>query len=398
MFSIRLLTAVIALVYLAIGFSSPLMTLYLQELGADFFHISLILTSYSATTLLSNYAWGQVSDRLGRRKPILLIGLAGLAGSYLLLSRVPSANWAWAVRIGEGVVVAAYMTPSLALMGDLLSGGNRRGRKIGLYRGVASFMFAVGAFLGGRVADASSIATVLAICAAVYLAAALAALFVQERPAPAQPLDPNPQAALPPARAEERLPLAFLAGAVLWTAAHAAGASMWPNYMAALGYTKTVISSLWGLTALVEFPSMALAGVASDAVGRAPLLFAGGAAASLVHIGYLSVAIFLPALLAVQVLRGFAFGSFTATGMTFAAEWGSQQRRGRNSGVYNAANGGGSILGTFLGGTLVQLFGFGALYAVCAIFAAGSAVAFVILRRSQLRERLQQTEPAIPKK
>ncbi len=387
MSSILLLTFVIGLVYLAIGFSSPLITLYLQELGASYFQISLILTTFSAVTLLSNYGWGRISDRFGRRKPILLFGLSGLAVVYFLLSRAPTANWAWAIRLMEGVAIAAYVTPSLALMGDLLQHQGRRGRRMGVYRGVASFMFAGGAFLGGRVADASSIRTVLSICAGVYVLAAISGLFVRESapPAPASPGRDEPAAAAPasnPGDETRPLPWIFLAGVLLWTAAHNAGASMWPNYMAYLGYAKTTLTSLWGLAALVEFPAMAFSGMASDVVGRAPLLIAGGATAAVVHIGYLSLAALLPALLAIQVLRGFAFGSFTTTGMTFAAEWGGQTRRGRNSGVFNAANGAGGILGASLGGSIVQIFGFGALYAVCAALAVASAICFVVLRKN----------------
>ncbi|MBI3959969.1 MAG: MFS transporter [Chloroflexi bacterium] len=385
--NLLLLTGIIGLVYLSIGLSSPLITLYLKDLGASYWQISLILTSFSATALLSNYAWGWVSDRFGRRKPILLVGLLGLAGVYWQMGRVPDANTAWAIRVLEGVASAAYLTPSLALMGDLLAGTGQRGRRMGYYRGSASMMFAVGAFFGGALADRTSIAVVLSVCAGVYLLAAFFTLFVREiAPAKKAVVIETPQIPPPPTTPERQLPLLFLLGAMLWTAAHGAGASMWPNYMASFDYTKTEITRLWSLAALVEFPSMAVAGMASDIFGRAPLLFAGGAFAAIVHIGYVTLAALLPALLVIQVFRGFAFGSFTTTGMTFVAEWGGQQRRGRNSGVYNAANGAGGLIGTFLGGTIVQLLGFGSLYTICAIFAGGSAIAFLFLRRQQRKE------------
>jgi len=382
-----LLTGIIGLVYLAIGFSSPLITLYLKDLGASFWQISLILTSYAGTALLSHYAWGWLTDRIGRRKPLLLAGLLGLGVVYWQLGQVPNANFAWGIRVLEGMATAAYTTPSLALMGDLLAGTGQRGRRMGYYRGSASMMFAVGAFFGGSLADQTSIGVVLTVCAGIYLVAAVATLFVHE-PGPAKkPATPTPGPA-PVTQPERPLPILFLVGAVLWTAAHGAGASMWPNYMAELGYAKTEITRLWGLAALVEFPSMAVSGIVSDVVGRAPLLVAGGAFAAVVHIGYVTLASLLPALLIIQVIRGFAFGSFTTTGMTFAAEWGSQQRRGRNSGGYNAANGIGGLMGTFLGGTIVQLLGFGALYTVCAVLAAGSAVAFFLLRRQQKQQTI----------
>ena len=43
--SIALLTIIIALVYAAIGLSTPLVTLYLQSLGADYSRIAVILAT-----------------------------------------------------------------------------------------------------------------------------------------------------------------------------------------------------------------------------------------------------------------------------------------------------------------------------------------------------------------
>ena len=143
------MTIISSFVFGAIGVSAPLMTIYLQELGASFSRISLILTSYAAILMLSNYGWGRISDWVGRRKPLIAGGLLSMSITVALLSRVPNDEWAWGVRILEGVSLAAYNTTSLALMGDLLASAGKRGQKIGLFRGIGSFAFAVGALMGG---------------------------------------------------------------------------------------------------------------------------------------------------------------------------------------------------------------------------------------------------------
>ena len=79
----------------------------------------------------------------------------------------------------------------------------------------------------------------------------------------------------------------FLVGVALWTAAHLASTTMWPNYMASFGYSKTTISSLWSLAALVEMPAMYITGALSDTMGRAIMLAAGGFSIALVQIGYM---------------------------------------------------------------------------------------------------------------
>lgn len=384
MTSIRLLTLISAICYVAVGISSPLITLYLQSLGATYAQISIILASVTITMFFANYGWGWLSDRLGRRKPLLITGLVILAAAFFLLSRVPNGNYAWAARIFEGTGTAAYSTISLALMGDLLESERQKGRSMGVFRGIGSFGFAIGAIIGGRLADATSIGQTLMVCAGLYLLAALVALAINEvRPT----LRPITAAAIPAPALENQtskiknsLPIFFLAGVILWTSAHSASASMWPNYMQSLGYSKTASSSLWGLAAFIEFPAMYVAGMMSDVVGRAPLLMAGGFFISLTNLGYLLLAGVFPLLLGVQVVRGFGFGSYTTTAMTFATEHSAQQNRGSKSGIYNMVSTAGSLLGSFLGGTLVQSFGFHFLYGVCASLALGAALCFVLLR------------------
>jgi MFS family permease len=383
--SIRLLTLISALFYVAIGISSPLITLYLQSLGEDFAHISLILASVTITMFFANYGWGWLSDRLGRRKPLLVAGLFILATAFFLLGRVPNGAYAWVARIFEGIGTAAYSTVSLALMGDLLEAERQKGRSMGVFRGIGSFCFAIGAVFGGRLADATSIAQTFMVCAGLYFVAAIVALAIQEvRPTVQSVLQPEPvissQKPKPKSPNIQALPIFFLAGVVLWTAAHSASASMWPNYMQSLGYSKTASGALWGLAAFIEFPAMYVAGTLSDVVGRAPLLMAGGLFISLTNLGYLLLAGVFPLLLGVQVIRGFGFGSYTTTAMTFATEHSAQKNRGSKSGLFNTVSTAGSLLGSFLGGNLVQAYGFHFLYGVCSALALGAAICFLVLR------------------
>lgn len=359
------------LVFAAIGISSPLITLFLEGLGASYAQIALILTAFSGTALASQYLWGRVSDRLGRRKPVLLAGLFGLSLAYALLSLAPTLSWAWATRVLEGASLAAYFTTSLALMGDLLALSGERGRRMGAYRGWGSLAFAVGAVAGGVLGDAFSLRFSLTICAALYLLAALSVLALKEVPL---------SSAADVTEAPERLPLRFLAGVALWMTALAASVSMWPNFMATLGYSQTVISSLWGLAALVEAPAMKVLGGLSDVIGRAPILALGGAGIALTMLGYITFAHSLAALVGVQVLRGLAFAGYTATAMTFAAEIGDARSRGGNSGLFNAATNTGQLLGVLIGGTLVQSWGFEVLFAACAAIALASGLLFLTLR------------------
>jgi MFS family permease len=373
----RILTLINFLTLVAIGISSPLFTLYLQELGATFALISLIITGAMVAMLVSNAAWGWLADWLQARKRLFVAALAGTAIAYFWLSAADNLAMAWLARLLNDISMAGVATLSLALMGDALDASARKGRSMGFSRGLGSLAFAAGAFGGGWLADAWGFGFIFLVCGGFYLTAALVALRLREAPASTPSFSASPVAESRPSG----LPLLFLAGVALWTMAHVASTSMWPNYMSALGYSKTAISSLWGLAAVVEMPAMVLSGALSDGIGRAAVLAAGGVGIALVQIGYLLLAVSLPALIGVQIVRGFGFGSYTAAAMTFAAETGGQAQRGRNSGVFNMAGVVGQLAGSLTGGMLVQVAGFHALFILCAGLALGSALCFLWLRR-----------------
>lgn len=391
------MTLISSLSFGAVGVSAPLMTIYLRDLGASFSRISLILTTYAAVLIISNYSWGRFADWLGRRRPLIMGGLFSVSLAFVLMSQVPNANWAWGVRIFEGVALAAVNTTSLALMGDLLTMAGKRGRNMGLFRGVGSFAFAVGAVSGGYLADLFSISNALLLSAGFYALAGLVAVTLQEpRLSPAdlattptntpEPVEPTYKPLY------SRPPLYFLLGVFLWTGAHGASASMWPNYMDSLGYDKVTTSSLWGLAAVVEAIGMPLVGLLSDSIGRVPILMAGGILIMIVQLGYIFLAGRIPALMGVHVVRGFGFASYTTGSMTFTAEIGDKKIRGNNSGTFYTAASTGQLFGAMLGGNLVEFLGFTAMFAVCGVAALLSTVSFGFLGRHQ-----RQTEAALVK-
>lgn len=409
-----LLTLVNALFFMATGAAAPLNSIYLEFLGASYATISLMLTSFVGVILLGSYAWGQLSDRLGMRKLLLVIGLTGAAITSYWFSQAPDVAWAWTARLINSLFLAAFTTLSLAMMGDILeershrksqskSQGKKRsagrGRNMGLYRGVGSLAFAAGSFISGRAADAYSLRFSFVLCAAFYGAAALCMLALREVKdreenngqaiATQEPQSINTStnpgttqttATGHPPPATRHLPLLFLAGVILWTASHSASASMWPNFMKDIGYTNTTIGNLWALAAFFELPFMVATGALSDLTGRTIMLAAGGLGIALTNFAYLSLAHIFPALLGAQVLRGFGFGSYTTNAMTYTAEFGEQRTRGRHSGLFNTAGSAGQLIGSLAGGTLAQARGFEFMFGFCATAAFLSAICFLALR------------------
>jgi MFS family permease len=371
--------------------------------------IGLLGTVRSLTTILFSYVWGRASDLARRRKTFMVLGLVAMSLVYGGLSIAPSYTYLFPLRVVGAMAMSAYSVSSLALMGDLLEQRDQeRGRRMGVFRGLGSLGFGLMAFLSGSIADWSSIRTPFVLAGGFLAVAFVLSLWVRE---PAVSPEARltvasmaafvrsllasvwksavqavrrmvaavqPQAGAAKRRDAEdihRLPLApLLLSAFLWSLVTGAVYAVWANYMVSeLGYSQTAMSRLWALASTSEFPLMILAGWLSDRLGRLPMLSLGFVAWALVFFGYVLVP-WMPWIVAVQLIRGFAYSAFTATAMTYATEVRGKAQRGEVSGLYSVAGGVGSILGASIGGIQTQLMGFRAMIATNAALILGGAV------------------------
>ncbi len=67
------------------GIVIPLLPVYADSFGAQGWLVGVIMAAYSAMQFILAPMWGHLSDRIGRR-PVMLIGSAGAASSYLLFA------------------------------------------------------------------------------------------------------------------------------------------------------------------------------------------------------------------------------------------------------------------------------------------------------------------------
>ncbi len=380
---VGLLTIVIFLVFMGMGTTGPTLSIYLKSLGADFSRIALILTSSSLVGLAGHRAWGVLSDRLGRRKPIVALALAIMSLALFLISGARSYAAVWGWQLLHALALSAYSTVSLALIGDWLAQDQQQGRRLGTYRGFGSLAFAAGAFVSGSIIGRFGIPQAYLFGTGVFALAGICSLPVREAP----PEEPRGEADARRNRFQWRDPVAlsFLTGVVLWNMAHSAQASMFPNFVVALGLPEEASSWLWGLAALVEGLLMPVIGILADTIGNGLLLISSGISLALVMAGYLGLR--LPRInllfIGAQLARGWGFASFTVTSMMHAALLGNRRTRAGNIGIYGAAASAGNIMGLAVGGLLVQGRGFAFLFACCGFCYLTASCLFGIMRHKR---------------
>ena len=126
--------------------------------------------------------WGRLSDRYGRR-PILLLGLMGFAGSMLIFSLVESLPAVYAERFLSGMFAAAVTPVAAASIGDLAVTDEARARRLTMVSLAGITGFLLGPMVGvaiSRVGDGLLVlnspagSLVIPLVATVFLALVIA--------------------------------------------------------------------------------------------------------------------------------------------------------------------------------------------------------------------------------
>jgi len=145
--ALPILFAVMFLVMVGFGIIIPVMPFYAEELGASPTELGLLMAVYSFMQLLFAPMWGRVSDRIGR-KPVIMIGIFGLAVSFFLMALSSSLWMLFAARIIGGLLSSANMPTVMAYVADITSHEDR-GKGMGIIGASIGLGFIFGPAIGG---------------------------------------------------------------------------------------------------------------------------------------------------------------------------------------------------------------------------------------------------------
>lgn len=145
--ALPILFLVMFLVMVGFGIIIPVLPFYAEKIGASPTQLGLLMAVYSLMQLLLGPVWGRVSDRIGR-KPVIMIGIFGLALSFIITGISTELWMLFAARIIGGILSAANMPTAMAYVADITTPENRA-KGMGIVGAATGLGFVFGPAIGG---------------------------------------------------------------------------------------------------------------------------------------------------------------------------------------------------------------------------------------------------------
>ncbi len=143
-----------------------------RRLGASPTMIGLLFASFGVTLLTVSMPMGAISDRTGRKLP-LVGGLAALSAATLLFAFAHGLPALFAARLVQGAADAVTWVVGFALIADLYP-TSERGRVTGIVMAGTGFAFMIGPSLGGWLYEVGGIRLPFIVVAVLAAADAIA--------------------------------------------------------------------------------------------------------------------------------------------------------------------------------------------------------------------------------
>lgn len=355
----------------------PVLPALSRRLGASPTMIGLLFASFGVTLLTVSLPMGAVSDRVGRKGPIVG-GLIALAAASLLFAFADTLPWLFAARLVQGAADAVTWVVGFALIADLYD-TSERGRITGIVMMGTSFAVMFGPTLGGWLYEIGGIR--LPFVAVAVMAIVDVGLFAWVEIPPHQ-------------AAAEAVPIGMvlrvpaIAACALAVVAISGTISMLEPvlslYLNTLGVNPARVGMLYGAAAVVTTSLHPVCGRLADHFG----------ARQMTMLGLIATACMIPILgqawsfssALVLYLFAAAAGAFVITPslayMGEATTDAGVRSFGVAYGLYNLAWGAGLLAGPALGGFLFERMGFSRL-----LIAWAPAIALVTIALERVRSQ-----------
>lgn len=342
---------------LGFGIIIPLLPFYAETFGASAFVVGMLTTVFSLMQFLFAPLWGRLSDVIGRR-PVILLGLAGSALSYLIFGLATSLTTLFVARLLAGVAGANIPTAQ-AFIADTTTPANRA-KGMGMIGAAFGLGFIFGPALGGFLSRWGYAAPAF-FAAALSLANLVAGLFLLPESLPPERRSLARRMgrveAFRRAVARPRLPIVLLVFFLIITA-FASFEAMFPLFAEArFGFGPSTIGYLFAWVGLVlALVQGMLVGRIVKRLGEHRLV---PAALAVVAGGLLAIAVVpdVPLLAAATGILAAGMGLQSPSMMSVISQLADPADQGATLGVSQSLASLGRVIGPLWGGWIYDAFG-----------------------------------------
>jgi MFS family permease len=369
---------------------APLLPIFLSAtLGASASAVGAIEGAAESTAALLKLASGWWSDRLPRRKPLVVAGYLLASVARPLVAVAGSAAQVLAVRLTDRVGKGIRSAPRDALLAASVP-PEVRGRAFGFHRAADHLGAVIGPLLAFALLGAGGLPlrTVFWL-AAVPAALSLLVLVVGVREPAVARAAPAAGGAVHVAAAPVARRLAPLLGAVLlFTLGNSTDAFLVLR-ATQLGVPIALVPILWAMLHVVKSAASTPGGALSDRIGRRPTIVAGWLLYAAVYAGF-AVASETWHIWVLVAVYGLHFGLTEGAEKALVAELVPPQARGAAFGWYHLTVGLAAFPASLLFGAVWDLRGAGPAFLVGAGLALAAALWLAALPQRSVQ---QQREP-----
>jgi MFS transporter, DHA1 family, solute carrier family 18 (vesicular amine transporter), member 1/2 len=357
----------------------PVLPALSQRLGASPTMIGLLFGSFGVTLLLVSVPMGAISDRIGRKGPIVG-GLIALAAASVLFAYADTLPWLFAARLVQGAADAVTWVVGFALIADLYD-SSERGRITGIVMMGTSFAVMFGPTLGGWFYEIGGIR--LPFIAVAVMAIVDVGLFAWIR-------FPPHHAAAEPVPIGMVLRVPAIAACALTVVAISSTISMLEPvlslYLNTLGVNPARVGMLYGAAAVVTTSLHPICGRLADRFGARRMTMA-GLIATACMVPILGQAWSFSSALVLYMFAAVAAAFVITPSLAYMGEATTDagvRSFGVAYGLYNLSWGVGLLAGPAIGGFLFERIGFSQLLVLWAPPIALVALVLTTIRRPRL--------------
>lgn len=366
----------------ALGSLLTYITLYYQELGFSGLEIGILGTITPIAVAVCAPAWGMIADGFGAHRLVLRVGLLMLA--LLALTLAQTTNFWLILLINAGMGMFGSPIPAMLDSYSVTIGAQQQ-RSYGQLRLWGSFGYSVmtwlvGWWMGGSVTAAFLVAYAGSSLLALGSTLGLPRLSTRS----SAPAWQGMRTVLGQPAMRVLLVTAFIA-----TSSTGIVFNFFGIYVDALGGSAQLLGAANALSAICELPVLLFGAFLLDRFGSKRVLIFAVALYSLRFAAYTFVPS-APWIMPLQLLHGLTFGAFLMASVTLAYQLVGDEYAATAQGLLSSMSYGfGAIVGSLVGGALLDWIGIIPLYRVATLLMV-VALAVLVFGLRMVRPAAQQ--------